>query len=228
MLNINDILNFVNFELNKSQSGSTLSPAEYNTALAWANLEYYKLKYSLPEDYQVGRPDSRITLDITQKIMDDMRMLRVAKGGKNSPSLAIDINGWADIPPDFIHISSIKYNNNGVEILRDDVVADRLSNSIKFPTPANPICCFQNDYIQFYPTNLGFVDFNYLRLPVQPVFNYTIVNDAVVYNANTSIQFEWPLDCYPDLANLVYGYASKNLRDQLSIQMAEKRKIEGI
>jgi hypothetical protein len=227
--NVNDILNFINFELNKSQSGNTLSPSEYNTCLSWANLEYFKLRYSLPEQYAPGRPTSAITLDVTQKIIDDMRMLRTNLGGKNRPALAIDIDGWADYPTDYVHISSVTtLEGNTIEILRDDYLGDRLTNSIKMPTAENPICLLYDTYIEFHPKDLGFAKFNYIRLPQTPLWDYTIVNDQPVYKSSTSIQFEYPQDCLPDIAAMILRYASANLRDPLSIQLSEQRKDKGI
>lgn len=228
MVNVNDIKNYVDYQLNKSQSGNTLSPSEFNTCLQWANLEYMKQRYGLPEEYQAGRPVPRIALDITQKIMDDMRVLRTAKGGKNYPAMSIDVNGWADYPADFIHVSSIRYGTKDVEILRDDFLADRLDNSIKYPTKENPICVFYDNYIEFHPKDLGFVNFTYIRLPETPVWAYTLVNDEPVYNSVASVQFEYPQDCLPDIAAMIVNYASNNLRDSFSQQFSQQRKDKGI
>lgn len=228
MIDVNAIYDFVNYQLNKSVSGNSLSPTEFNLGLEWSNLEYFKLKYGLSEDYQVGRPVAPVTYEISQKIMSDMRTLRTVLGGKNAPAMAVDINGWADIPSDYLHVSTIKYNGNIVEVLREDFLGDRLNNSIKYPSKTNPICVFQENYIEFYPKDLGFVEFSYLRLPQTPVWGYTIVNDQPVYNPATSVQSEFPQDCLSDIANLILGYSAKDLRDQLMIQQAELRKKEGI
>lgn len=228
MIDVNVIFEYCNFELNKNQSGNSLSPSEFNTCLAWSNLEYFKLKYGLSEDYQAGRPVAPVSYEISQKISDDMRTLRTVMGGKNSPAMAVDINGWADIPSDYLHVSTIKYNGNTVEVLREDFLGDRLNNSIKYPSKENPICVIQENYIQFYPTDLGFVKFSYLRLPQTPVWGYTIVNDAVVYNPATSVQSEFPQDCLTDIGNLILHYAAQNLRDQLTLQTSEQRKEKGV
>lgn len=228
MIDVNSIYEYCLWQLNKEQSGNSLSPEQFNSGLAWSNLEYFKLKYGLSEDYQAGRPVAPVTYEISAKIMDDMRSLRTVLGGKNAPALPIDVNGWAEIPPDYLHVSSIKYNGTTIEILREDFLGDRLTNSIKYPSKENPICVMQENYIQFYPKDLGFVEFSYLRLPQTPVFGYTIINDAIVYDPNTSVQSEFPQDCLADIGNLILHYAAQNLRDQLSLQTSEQRKEKGI
>lgn len=228
MIDVNSIYEYCLWQLNKEQSGNSLSPDQFNSGLAWSNLEYFKLKYGLSEDYQAGRPVAPVTYEISQKIMDDMRSLRTVLGGKNAPALPIDVNGWAEIPPDYLHVSSIKYNGTTIEILREDFLGDRLTNSIKYPSKENPICVMQENYISFYPKDLGFVEFSYLRLPQTPVWGYTIVNDQPVYNSATSVQSEFPSDCQTDIGNLILHYAAANLRDQLSLQLSEQRKKAGI
>lgn len=228
MIDVNSIYDYVNWMLNKEQSGNSLPPNQFNLGLEWSNLEYFKLKYGLSEDYQAGRPVAPITYEISQKIMSDMRTLRTVLGGKNAPAMAVDVNGWSAIPSDYLHVSTIKYNGNIVEVLREDFLGDRLNNSIKYPSKTNPICVFQENYIEFYPTDLGFVEFSYLRLPQTPVWGYTIVNDQPIYSASTSIQSEFPQDCLVDIANLIIHYAGQNLRDQLTLQTSEQRKEKGV
>jgi uncharacterized membrane protein len=71
------------------------------------------------------------------------------------------------------------------------------------------------------------VDFTYLRLPVEPYWAVTIVNDSYQYNESRSVQFEYPQECFTDLANLIIGYASVNLQSQINLQASQLRKTEG-
>jgi hypothetical protein len=226
-MNVNEIRDWVNFELNKHQTGNTLNKDEYNLCLAWANAEYFKVKYGLPEEYRPGAPLPSQAYAVTQKIIDDLRRVLVAKGGKGSPKLRIDINGWADIPSDYVHYSSIRYEGKAVEIISNDVIGDRLQSSITYPNKKYPICALYADYIQFYPKDLGFVDFDYLRMPVTPVWAATIVNDEYVYDPTKSVQLEWPVDTHTDIANLIVKYASINLRDFQTTGIAANRQDKG-
>lgn len=227
-MTIEDIRLFVNFQLNKHQTGDTLSPGEYNTCLKFVNLEYFKTKYGLPEEYQPGRPLPRQAFEVTQQIMDELGHLKVWKGGPKSPAMLIDINGVAQIPLDYIHCSSIRTNDGRmIEILRDDELGDRITNPIKKPTSKYPVVAFFDTFIQFYPKDLGFCNFTYLRMPATPIWAYTIVNDEPVYDPLNSVELEWPSIAHTDIANAVLKYASLNLREYNMYQSSQIRKEQG-
>ena len=226
-MTVEEIRQWANYQLNKHQTGNTLNKEEYNLCLAWANMEYFKTKYGLPEQYVPGRPIPAQAFQITQKVMDDMRPFLKSRGGKNFPMLQIDANGWAQIPQDYVHVSSIRYGKAAVEIISNDVLGDRLASSVVEPTKRYPVCVIYSDYLQFYPIDLAEVKFDYLRTPVTPVWAATLVNDEWVYDAARSVQLEWPQDTHQDIANLIVQYASNNLRDMGMYQVAERRKDEG-
>jgi|LauGreDrversion4_2_1035121.scaffolds.fasta_scaffold00631_5 hypothetical protein len=226
-MNVNQIRDWVNFELNKHQSGNTLNKEEYNLCLAWANAEYFKIKYGLPEEYRPGMPLPRQAWAVSQKIIDDLRRFLVGKGGKNLPQLTIDINGYADLPDDYIHYSSIRYNGRAVETISNDVLGDRLQSSIVYPDKSYPLCVFYDTYLQFYPKDLGYVDFDYLRMPITPYWDAVIVDDEYVYKPSSSVQLEWPDDTHTDIANLIIKYASENIRDFGMTQLAKQRQNDG-
>lgn len=226
-MTVEDIRNWVNFELNKHQSGNTLDKDEYNLCLSWANQQYFKKKYGLPEEYRPGQPLPAQAFQVTQKIIDDMRPFLLSKGGKNLPKLVIDKDGFANYPKDYIHLSSIRYGNYPIQNVSNDVLGDKLSSAIVAPTKKYPICCFYSDYIKFYPEDLGFVDFDYIRMPITPIWGADIINDEYVYNPQKSVQLEWPEQTHTDIANLILGYASINLRDFQMTQLSENYKQKG-
>ena len=227
-MNVNEIRDWVNFELNKHQSGNTLNQDEYNLCLAWANLEYFKTKYGLPEQYRPGMPIPSQAWAVTQENIDALTPFLMSLGGRDLPQLKVDIDGRATIPSDYVHYSSIRYNGKAVEVISNDVIGDRLQSSIVYPDKKYPVCSFYgNGYLQFYPTDLGFVSFDYLRLPATPYWAATIVNDEYVYNPNKSVQFEWSPITHTDLANLVLKYASENIRDFQMTQIASVRQDKG-
>lgn len=227
--NINDVYEFVQFQLNKNQSGNTLSQDEFNRCAAWGVLEYFKQSFGLVEQYEVGQPVAKISYENTQLITDRLKKFKQFMGGKNLPDLAIDINGYASYPPDYAHYSSIRYNGKDVIPVRDGNLGSALDNSITAPTKDYPIMVFYDDFMQFYPPDLGFVKFTYLRLPVTPYWAVTVgPDDEYIYNAAASTQIEFGQECLTDIANLIYQYAATNLKSQLNIQMAENRKEKGI
>lgn len=225
---VNDIYNRVSFLLNKNQTSNTLNQEEFNNSLQWANLEFFKRRYGLPEDYRPGQPLPRMSYEETQLIIDALSQFKINRGGRDYPVLLIDVNGYATIPTDYIHYSSISYGKQPVEMLRDAQYQDRLNDSIKYPTKKDPICTIYSGYIQFQPTDMGAVNFVYLRLPATPYWAVTIVNDAYVYDAAKSIQFEYNDIDLTDIASMIAGYASTNIRDQFAKAVTEKRTETGI
>lgn len=226
-MTVEEIRLWVDFQLNKNQTGGTLSPEEYNLCLSWANQEYFKLKYGLPEQYRPGQPLPAQAWAVTQENIDALSPFLKAKGGRDYPKLKVDIDGRATIPSDYVHYSSIRYEEKAVEVLSNDVIGNRLQSPIVYPDKKYPIGTFYAGYIQFYPKDLSFVDFDYLRMPSTPVWAYTLVNDVAVYNSNASVQLEWSAIFHMDIANLIVMYAANNLRDQLAIQIANNRKTQG-
>lgn len=225
---VEDIRQQVFYLLNKHQSGNTLNGAEFNQALKFANLSFFKRRYGLPESYRPGMPLPAISYEVTQLIIDGLSPFKVTRGGRDYPVITVDKNGWAALPPDYIHASSITYNVTPVEILRDSQFQDRLNNSITFPSKKDPICSIHAGYIQFQPTDLGSVNMVYLRLPVTPVWGYTITNDEEVYNAATSVQPEWNDVDMGDFVNIIVEYASNNLKDAFTKQAADSKIQNGI
>ena len=226
-MNVDEIKKWVEFELNKNQSGNTLNKDEYNLALSMANASYFKTKYGLPEEYQPGKPLPRQAWAVTQENIDAMTPFLMGKGGRDLPQLKIDINGFASYPSDYVHHSAIRYNGRPVEVISNDVIGDRVSSPIVYPDKKYPVCSFYAGYIRFYPADLGYVDMDYLRFPATPVWAATILNDEYVYNPAGSTQLEWPVQTHQDLAALVLQYASINIRDFNVEQLSQRRKIDG-
>ncbi len=67
---------WLNFLMRKLFSGA-IKPQDYNVALSAVNIEFFKLKFGLPEDYQIGAPFSRQAYELTQKMTDDTKHLRI-------------------------------------------------------------------------------------------------------------------------------------------------------
>lgn len=252
-MTLQEIIDFVNYVSNKEQSGNTLSTPQINTVLKAVNLDYFKLKYGLPEEYRVGAAIPRQAWEVTQLIKDTLKQFIVNKTYPNE-QLQIDSNGIAPLPDDYVHVSSVRYiqhtnkttcgNNQkirSVEIVTDDQLNDRLSNSLKNPTLMYPIAVLYKDYIQFFPKQLGQVDFTYLRLPKTPYYDYyQDANDNIVYLApgetspippnplSLSVEFEYPEAYHMDLCRMILGYIGINLREGSLLQYAEAKKKEGV
>lgn len=241
-MNVYEGFNLINFWANKDQNGRSFTLDDYNIALKAVDIEFLKVKFGLPEQYRPGMPLSGQAWEITQKISDDLRHLKVNMGGKTQPLMVVDKYGFADVPTNYIHVSSIRYDsaiNNAdcevseetsttVEVLRDADFDVRLTSSIKVPFSKYPFCRFQDTYIEFRPKDMRFVNFSYLRLPTPAVLSATYdANNNLEYDAATSTQLDWPDDTHTDIFNLLYSWLCRNLKDGMGLQDSQSRKIQG-
>ena len=74
------------------------------------------------------------------------------------------------------------------------------------------------------------VEFTYLRMPRTPVYG-TIIDedtDLEVYDPNTSVNFEYPEDCFNEIVTLCLGYTGVNLRSADIVQYSQMLKEKGI
>ena len=247
-MNLGQIFKLVDFIANKEQTGDTITPDQFSEVILPAvNIMFFKKKYGLPEDYRPGQPLPREAWEITQKISDDLRKFK-----EFQPAWAINSAGVAAIPSDYVHRSSItrtyipytgaQPKTVVVEVLTDDEAATRRGNSITAPTVKNPVCVFQKNSIQFYPSNLQSVEFTYLRLPKTPFFDYTIANDEYIFlpagqfhngtvlpagTPSRTVELEWTEDTHIDFVNRILYYIGINLREDQLINFAEKAKATG-
>lgn len=235
------IINFVNFILNKEQTGRSVKPEEWNIIFPYVNFAYFKRKFGLTEEFKPGMPFSKSAWEVVQQITDSLGVFKVIMGDTNSPMI-IDSDGHADKPSDYLHVSSIRYikvtndANCGVdtrltpiEILTDAEWAHVVGSRIRPPSFNYPVAMFQNTYIQFLPKNLQYVEFTYLRTPVTPVYAYTLnaTTDEVTYNQSGSTQFEWEENDISDIIMMILEYCGLNLKEDRIVQLSELKKQTG-
>lgn len=234
-MTVDELKRFVEFIINKEQSGNSITPDQFNLLLGRASDDYFKLKYGLPEEYQPGSPLPRQAYAVSQKIIDDLRPF--IKTG----SLTIDAEGKGKYPTDYVHVSAVRYMfitqdecgdpkavEKTVTELEDNQVAEISSHSLRFPTKEYPYYTFYSDHIQFFPNDLNTVKFNYLKYPEQAVWGFEIENDVAVYNPDTSTQLPWPKITHNDIARMILSYEGINLREQQLIQYVETIKAKGV
>lgn len=240
-MNISEKYSAVLFELNKDQRGNAFGPDEFNLGVQVINIDYFKTKFGLPEEYRPGMPLPGQAWEVTHKISEDMMLFKEHLGSDVAP-LYIDSMGFAILPSDYIHLSTVFTNFGDVEVLNDDDYSGRLFAVLKKPTVKNAVCRILNGKLEFAPKELSSAKFTYLRMPKAPFFDYNVVDDEPVYlpeggthdgsvlpigTASRTVQFEWPEQTHSDIINLLVQYGSKNLRDRASYQWSERRKDKG-
>jgi len=229
-----EIYNLIKFIGNKDFNGNFYKADHYNLTIKAVNIDYFKVKAGLPEEYQPGRPIPRQSVDITKKLSDDLRKFK-------EPVLNQTVTaGKFSVPADYVHELAVSYNYSRtvdgdvktlpkvVDMLTEAQWADRMGNWTKRPTTKCPIGIVRQSSIYIEPSTINAVDWYYLRLPADPVFAYTVVADELVYDSGNSTEFEWPKVNHMDLVRLLLSYLGINLREQQLIQYAEMQKMKGV
>lgn len=223
----------VNFIANKDYEGNVVTPERIAQLFTVVNLDLFKLKMGLPEDYQLGAPISKQYLDATQRLTDETRFLKTRVAAQAVTS------GIVAFPGNYFGFNAIRYGYQrqvdgvakviwkSVDPLTEDEYSDRAGNSIKEPTAKNPVCVIRSDGIHIYPTSIPQVDFNYVRYPLDPVFDYT-ENPGYITDGGSSVEYEWPVHLHRDLLMMLCGYIGINLREGELEQYAEQHKAQGI
>jgi hypothetical protein len=236
MINVNDIKQFIDYVANKEQSGTSYTINELNIIFQAANIDLFKLRYGLPEEYTPGMPIPRMSYQNTQKITDDLRAC------KQVLNISVSAQGEMLLPSDYVHETAITYtkyinstcgeapteSKKPVDIIDDDKWAERCSNSIKFPSLDFPIANFLKDRIRLMPKNLGTVELSYLSVPTKPIWAFTTVSGLEIYDATNSVNFDWNDILFTDVSKLVLGYIAINLRDDELKQAIETYKKKGV
>ena len=223
----------VNYIANKDYGGNVITPDRFAQLCVVVNMDLFKVKMGLPEDYQLGAPISRQYLDATQRLTDETRFLKTRVAAQAVTS------GIVAFPGNYFGFDAIRYGYQRqvdgdpkviwkpVEPLTEDEYSDRAGNSIKEPTAKNPVCVVRSNGIHIYPTIIVQVDFNYVRYPADPVFDYT-ENPGYITDGGSSVEYEWEAHLHMDLTRMILGYIGINLREQQLEQYAEQHKAQGV
>ncbi len=223
----------VNYIANKDYEGNVIPPERFKKLCVVVNMDLFKVKMGLPEDYQLGAPISRQYLDATQRLTDETRFLK-----KRVAAQAV-ASGVVAYPEDYFGFDAMRYGYQRqvdgspkviwkpVEMLTEDQYSDRAGNSIKEPTAKNPVCLIRSDGIYVYPTAIVQVDFAYIKYPLDPVFDYT-VSSGYISEGTSPTEYEWQVHLHRDLTMMILSYMSINIREQQLEQYAEQHKTQGV
>jgi len=228
------IYELLQYITNKDYEGNVIKPDQFGQLIKVADLDMFKRKIGLPEDYQLGAPISREYIDANKIATTDIRHLKVRVPTQSS-SL-----GYITFPANYCVEDALRYNyqrnvdgaattiTKAIEVLTEDKYGDRAGNWTKKPTDKNPVCVIRQDGIYIYPATVSVVDFNYYRYPTEPVFAYNQESGYITYDAGGSTEFDWPKRLHMDLTRIILSYIAVNLREADVVAYAEAKKKEGI
>lgn len=196
MISVDTIYTYVQRLVQKDITTGYLDPEQFNAFANMANVELFGKYAAIYQD--------------TQRVTDKIKPF-IKKS-----VLAVDEDGHMEYPSDYVDKVAIRaYNAAEIEaasaLCQDDEpinykkisqiqvktidnnkLGGRLSSTVVQPTRERPIATFYDDYVQFYPIDLGAAFFEYLRQPVTVVWAYTTgANGLEQYDSANSVNFEW-------------------------------------
>lgn len=184
-MDINEIYSIIQFIANKNQSGY-ITPDEFNNAFNLAQKQYF---HQLIEDIQgwdANRKRIRLLMGNAQQAIQKVSPFIVALAP------VVPANGQYTKPADLINLLAIRNSDNTKRAWRveHDRVFSHISSVID-PPSESPIFTEYDTYYQFYPTTIGTVNVEYLKLPPDAEWGYTLVSGRPTYNVGTSVQPLW-------------------------------------
>lgn len=200
MVNINRFKIYCeNIIANKSQSGNTITPSEFNIAAHQAQMDVFE--------------NDRLVLLRTGESSDFLNNFLTNK------TLAIDVNtGIANYPSDYQHLSAIRsyFDKRARPVERvtnqawGEVQASQLMNGNKY----FPKFVEFDGKFRFLPRDMGSVMLDYYREPKKPVWAYTVVNNVPVYDAANSVDFEFNEFALKRVSDAYISIIAQNIKDQ--------------
>lgn len=230
-MGINEVHDYIQFFL-KKENGGYVSHEEIDKALDMASMNKFTELFGNPKQYQPGRPVPSVSYGVTSRIHDDLRRFKV----KSVLGVGSTANGVVSLPSDFLHMITLILtyadNVNGqqyapVKIINENEIAQRLDSQILKPTADRPICVIGSSSIQVYPSVAFAGEFNYLRRPAKPKFNYTISGRQQVYNPTGSQDLEWPDDCTADIINKALVILGARVNDETVMSVSQAKDQAG-
>jgi hypothetical protein len=224
-----DIYSLIEFIGNKDFNGNIIPPDKFKMLIKVVNIDLFRNKYGLPEEYQPGRPVPTEYADITLKNTDDLKAFKA-----RLPNRSV-VNGIMTYPTNYAHRDTLVYNYTKtinaiatslprpVEILREAEFASREGNYTKRGTTVNPVGVVRSDGIHIRPITILACDLNYYRWPVDPVFSYIQGDGFITYDAANSTEFEWPVDEGYTLTKMILSLVGINLRESDLVQYSEMK-----
>lgn len=217
-MNIDTVKSLCELIVNKNQSGQ-LTPVRFNLACESVTWDWFNFCYGQPVLSKNGSQSNDMFWQSTEKISNNLRPFI------KKVVLQIDPTGKAIKPTDFVQTSSVRYwygtKQVGVDFANDGDLEEFLGTELLAPTKQYPVYAIYYDKIQFYPKDLVRVEFTYLRKPVTPVWGYTTVNSRPVYDAATSVDFEFPEENINEIVARIVKLWGINIREQQVQQYAQ-------
>jgi hypothetical protein len=198
-----------------------LGPDEFNRLINQASYARFNELYGKPEQYAGANfPIAKIAYARTQEISEKLSPFIV------SDTVAVS-SGIAAVPDDLVHAVALRSGTNTVKRVEFDRLASYLNSSIDNPTTDFPIYVQIENTYKIYPSTINSVNLDYLKLPGEAVWAYTMSGNRPVYDPTNSIDLEWSTDEINNIVMKVLSMFGISVKDQQLVNYAEAQKAQG-
>jgi hypothetical protein len=246
--NLGQIYDELLFRAGKDLRGGYITPDDFNRAIKIVNQRYLN---TLVDNFEKDR-----------EITSDLQTFIKTLGSPQYPAMSFtavlpgrpERGGYATIPADIWYQATASFleqlneqcsydtNYRSIEFVSQHEFDAKMRNSITSPvdnpSENDPILVTRNDKYFIYPY-MPRITFTYIREPIQPVFDYDIINGIPVYlppgsvhttgpNAgqpSSSVEFEYPESCVDHLTDLIKTYVGIGNENQWNIQTQMPSKV---
>jgi hypothetical protein len=183
-MTIDEIFRLVNYVANKSQSGNTFTPSQFNTVAKAAQLEFISKRLgNIKNIGPNGTPP--FGYKSTRKVDEDIRPL--VYGPITIPIAASGLFSYPEgyMWPDAVH----KTDFTTIWDVDSDQYPFIKKSTVLPPSSDYPVVVHRGIYGFIDPYSIGNFAMSYVKLPPDPIWGYTVVNDTPVYDPTTSVNF---------------------------------------
>lgn len=251
MANVNDIKKSFDALINYPQQGG-YTIDKFNTWLYNAHVGLFKQRLGLPEkmEFSTGMPN--IAYARTKKIHDDLKPFRKSKNinlsnwdfipndklpqdllyetsvyyttivKKDNSDLINSLKSCGCVPKDSEDIKDEYIKLLGdLDFIEENKWTNRVNSSL---IKKAIYCPFYDGWKVYFPvTKADNIRIEYLKKPITPIWGYTIINDAPVYNPLTSVNPEWDDTLISEIVSRMVKEYGLYIDDTSDIQFAENR-----
>lgn len=213
-VNVNEFKTFVEYVSNKIQVGGTVSPTQFNQLANRAQMQLFE------KDRTLFLETGEITVFLSYFL--------------KTVTSAVTGTGLLAYPSDLVQTTAIRTSytppSTGVAI---EVPVDYVENAKWGEISASQLMPYTQEFpkyaefdvvFRFLPKTITSVIIDYLRLPVAPIWGFTVVSNRPVYSAGTSTNFEWTDNFTNEVAAIYLSLIGVNLKDGELAQFAEMYK----
>ena len=199
---------------NKEQRGY-ITPQEFNLFADHAQMEILE-QYFYDISQRGNLPgNSTEYSDVVSLIDEKLSLLRVTDNfaATNGKIPLTDITN-------LYKLGSLYFSNDKIEEINYNEFKLRNQSPLTAPSVGdiggfmNWMYMIHNGEINIYPQTTGQIEISYIKKPNKPNWNFVIVNDKPLYNANTSINFELHEAEESELIHKVLQLAGINIKQQ--------------